>query len=82
MSAISVKESVSIRYLRAIATILIVACHFLQTQENKWAFVLNIGVQLFFVMSGYLYGIRNIENWGGISMRDGVSYIFLTSYFL
>lgn len=65
MASISINESVSIRYLRAIATILIVACHFLQSQGNRWAYVLNVGVQLFFVMSGYLYGLKRISDWGG-----------------
>lgn len=55
-------ESISIRYLRAIATLLIVACHYLQSCECRWSSVLNIGVQLFFVMSGYLFGYQHIDN--------------------
>jgi peptidoglycan/LPS O-acetylase OafA/YrhL len=55
-SRINNNESVSIRYLRAVATILIVACHYLQTMDNRYSYVFNIGVQIFFVISGYLYG--------------------------
>ena len=75
INTLSVVESVSIRYLRAIATLLIVACHFLQTMGNSWAYILNIGVQLFFVMSGYLYGHKEISDWGGNFSTVGGNYI-------
>ena len=42
--------------------LLIVACHYLQYYNNGLAWWLNVGVQVFFVISGYLYGIRDIDN--------------------
>lgn len=41
----------------------IVICHFLQAYNNKWAWIFNVGVQVFFVLSGYLYGHQDINNW-------------------
>lgn len=63
MKTITLSESIAIKYLRAVATIFIVVCHYLQALNNHWAYVFNVGVQLFFVMSGYLYGFRHVESW-------------------
>lgn len=41
----------------------IVVCHILQTLDNNWAWVFNIGVQVFLVLSGYLYGHKVIDKW-------------------
>ena len=60
---LSLSESVAISYLRVIALISIVACHLLQAMDNKWAWVLNIGVQVFFFISGFLYGHKDIQDW-------------------
>lgn len=57
------QESIAVSYLRVLALISIVTCHFLQALENHWAWVLNIGVQVFFLISGYLYGHKEIKNW-------------------
>ncbi len=65
---ISSAESNSIKYLRSLALIMIVLCHLFQAFGNRWAWVLNVGVQIFFVISGFLYGSMYIENyakWGG-----------------
>ena len=48
----------SISILRLISTILIVSCHFLQYFGNQLAWNLNIGVQIFLIISGFLYGLR------------------------
>lgn len=63
MNTLTIYESTAIKYLRAVATVLIVACHFSQAFNNHWAYVFDIGVPLFFVMSGYLYGFKQIESW-------------------
>lgn len=55
--------SIALSYLRVAALISIVSCHFLQAYDNDWAWILNIGVQVFFFISGYLYGHRGILNW-------------------
>ena len=60
---ITQSESIAVSYLRVIATLLILTCHILQALGNRWAWVLNIGVQVFFFISGYLYGHKNIVNW-------------------
>lgn len=60
---ISKIESNIIRYIRSFALFSIIACHFLQVYNNKWAWVLNVGVQIFLAISGYLYGNKNIVDW-------------------
>lgn len=39
----------------------IIACHFCQYYESEWAWWLNVGVQVFFIISGFLYGTKAIE---------------------
>lgn len=48
--------------IRGIAMCMIVSCHFLQEFGNELAFWMNVGVQIFLCMSGYLYGNKKIEN--------------------
>lgn len=60
---ITTYQSNAITYLRVISMLMIIACHICQVFGNHWAWVLNIGVQIFFVISGYLYGNRQILNW-------------------
>ena len=45
-----------ISLIRFISTIMIVSCHFLQYFNLELAWWLNVGVQIFFIMSGFLYG--------------------------
>ena len=47
--------------LRLFAMILIISCHFCQFYGSEWAWWLNVGVQIFFVLSGFLYGSKNIN---------------------
>ncbi len=56
MKAISTSQSVAISIIRVIAMILIVSCHITQGYDKQIAFFLNVGVQLFFLISGFLYG--------------------------
>lgn len=60
---ISDSESKSLSWIRVIAMSSIVICHFFQTYHSKWSDVFNIGVQMFLVLSGYLYGHKEILNW-------------------
>lgn len=48
--------------IRAIAMALIIACHFLQYYDNELCYWMNVGVQIFFVISGFLYGNKYIDN--------------------
>lgn len=52
---------VSISYIRLVATIMIVICHYLQAYDNKFAFFFNVGVQVFFLISGFLYGGKKVD---------------------
>lgn len=57
------EQSNAISQLRVLAMLSIVSCHILQGFGNRWAWILNVGVQVFFVISGYLYGTKEISNW-------------------
>ena len=46
----------SLSVLRLIAMLLIISCHYCQFYDNEWAWWLNVGVQVFFILSGFLYG--------------------------
>lgn len=51
----------SISMIRLLAMLSIIACHFCQYYNSEWAWWLNVGVQVFFIISGYLYGSRSID---------------------
>jgi len=53
-------ESDALNLLRWLSTGAIVACHMLQAYGNDWCWVFNIGVQVFFFLSGFLYGVKRI----------------------
>lgn len=46
--------------IRWLSTLSIVLCHFLQAYGHIWAWILNVGVQVFFFLSGFLYGNKRI----------------------
>ena len=48
--------------IRLIATIMIISCHILQGLDLEAAFWVNLGVQIFFILSGYLYSRKKITN--------------------
>lgn len=60
---ISESESIAIKYIRVGSMLAIVICHVLNAYANRWAYVFNIGVQVFLILSGYLYGKKIIPNW-------------------
>lgn len=63
MNNISLAQSHAISIVRVLAMFSIVACHILQGYGHIGAWILNIGVQVFFVMSGFLYGHKKILAW-------------------
>ncbi len=56
------KKNNSISLIRLIALIMIISCHILQGLNLEAAFWLNVGVQIFLFMSGYLYGKKHIDD--------------------
>lgn len=66
MKTLTNNESNIISWIRVLSMIAIVICHICETYSNHWAYVFNIGVQTFFVLSGFLYGykfISDIKKW-------------------
>lgn len=75
-------KSPTISLIRMLAMLSIIACHFCQYYNNEWAWWLNIGVQVFFILSGYLYGNKDIADSIGWIKRQFIKilvpyYIFL-----
>lgn len=65
MVALDREESNVISIWRISATILIILCHYIQWFE-KISFIsqiFNVGVPIFFIISGYLFGAKKIENY-------------------
>ena len=56
------KVDVSISIIRLISMILIISCHILQGLKLEAAFWVNVGVQMFFFISGFLYGTKDIDD--------------------
>lgn len=55
--------------VRLIATILIITCHVFQYLSIELAWWFNVGVQIFFCVSGYLYGQKEKEEPTGFYKR-------------
>ena len=47
---------------RFVAMLMIITCHMLQYYKSELAFWFNVGVQVFFVISGFLYGRKDINS--------------------
>lgn len=56
------KQTDALNLIRWISVLSIFICHILQGYGNIWAWILNIGVQIFFFLSGFLYGNKRISN--------------------
>ena len=52
----------NISVIRGIAVCMIVSCHIFQGLHIELAYWMNVGVQIFLCMSGYLYGKKSIGN--------------------
>lgn len=55
-------KKASISAVRMTAMILIITCHLFQFYGNELSRWFNVGVQLFFLISGYLYGKKEITD--------------------
>ncbi len=61
-SSISENESKTIACIRVAATIFIVLCHYFQALNcSELGQIFNVGVPIFFMISGYLYGQKPIK---------------------
>lgn len=59
---IGIFEEDSLNILRWLSTFAIVICHILQAKGSIYAYTFNVGVQIFFLLSGFLYGGRRITD--------------------
>ena len=55
-------KNYSLSMIRFISLIMIITCHILQGLGLEAAFWVNLGVQVFFFLSGFLYGNKNIDS--------------------
>ncbi len=55
-------KNYTISVIRMISMLMIISCHVLQGLGNRWAFWINVGVQIFLFISGFLYGNKEIDN--------------------
>ena len=77
----------SISALRGVAMCLIISCHMMQYYNIGLAWWLNVGVQIFLVLSGYLYSSKTIEHpwkWIGCQFKKILIpyYFFLIISFI
>ena len=56
MKEISLQQKNAITIVRVLSMLMIITCHILQGYNQPSAFLFNIGVQIFFLLSGFLYG--------------------------
>lgn len=56
------KKNTAVSYARFIAMIMIVLCHYFQFYSIELAWWFNVGVQVFLIISGFLYGQREIND--------------------
>lgn len=58
------ERDLTISFVRMVAMICIVVCHMMQYYNMELAWWLNVGVQIFLCISGYLYGRKEIAKLG------------------
>ena len=56
MKEISLQQKNAITIVRVLSMLMIITCHILQGYNQPSAFLFNVGVQIFFLLSGFLYG--------------------------
>ena len=61
-TAINIKKNYTISLIRFIAMIFIITCHIFQYYGMELAWWFNVGVQMFFCISGFLYGNKKIDS--------------------
>lgn len=61
--SISSTESQAIKFLRALAIVFILLCHLFEAYGSGWSTLFYIGVPIFFILSGWLYGHKKLKYW-------------------
>lgn len=56
MKEITTQQKNAITIVRVLSMMMIITCHILQGYNQPLAFLFNVGVQIFFLLSGFLYG--------------------------
>ena len=56
------RRDVSISVARCVAMLMIISCHLFSYYKFELALWLNVGVQVFFVISGFLYGTKDLSS--------------------
>lgn len=56
MKEITLQQKNAITIVRVLSMLMIITCHILQGYNQSSAFLFNVGVQIFFLLSGFLYG--------------------------
>lgn len=60
------RERVALTYIRVLAMVSIVVCHLFQGFGlYHYSSVFNVGVQVFLILSGFLYGSKIVSDWKG-----------------
>lgn len=73
MNNISTSESITIQIIRVTAMLSIVACHLFQAYGvYQFSSIFNVGVQVFIVISGLLYGHKTITSWSVWSIQRAI----------
>lgn len=81
------EKKIYISTARTIATFFIVICHILQYNKSPYAFYFNSGVHIFLIISGLLYGRKEIKNVYKFYLKNFKKiltpyYILILFYFL
>ena len=63
-------KNISVSLARFVAMVFIVVCHFCQYYGMEAAWWFNVGVQMFFCISGFLYGNKNIPSFFGFVAKN------------
>ena len=64
------EKDYAISVVRLIAFCMVVICHICNFYNNELAYWFNCGVQVFLVISGFLYGQRGIIRWKSFYKRN------------
>lgn len=62
MKEITPQQKNAITIVRVLSMLMIITCHILQGYNRPSAFLFNVGVQIFFLLSGFLYGKIEIKS--------------------